>query len=187
MPIACTLLRELLKSNHTVYLVVTAAAMITIKQEMAISLSANPEACKKTLHKALNLDNIDNLNIYTNNDWYSPIASGSNVPDAMVVCPCSMATLAKIAHGLGDDLLTRAADVIMKERKNLVLVPRETPLSSTHLANMQKLAALNVSILPPVPAFYTHPKSIDDIIGFIVSRILDQLGHVNSLISRWGN
>ena len=96
-----------------------------------------------------------------------------------------MATLAKVAGGIGDDLICRAADVILKERKNLIIVPRETPLSSIHLANMLKLSDLGVSIIPPVPAFYTLPKTLDDVINFIVSRIMDQAGVNNDLTKRW--
>ena len=186
IPIAFNLLQQLLKAKCRVYLVITTAGMITVKQETGVSLSANPESCKATLAQYLDLENIDSLSVYTNNDWYSPMASGSSVSDAMVVCPCSMATLGKIAHGIGDDLLSRAADVVLKERKNLILVPRETPLSAVHLQNMQQLAVLGVSILPPVPAFYTHPQTIQDIIDFIVGRILDQIGVSNSLVERWG-
>lgn len=186
IPIAFSLLEQLLASC-VVHLVITTAGMITIKQETNISLSANPESCKLILTDHLKLKNVDNLFIYTNNDWFSPIASGSSVNDAMVICPCSMATLGKIANGIGDDLLSRAADVTMKERKNLVLVPRETPLSAIHLSNMQILAQLGVSILPPVPAFYTHPKSIQDIIDFVVGRILDQIGVPNQMMERWGH
>lgn len=187
VPIAFTLLQELLKADCTVHLIVTSAGMITVKQETQIPLSANPNTCKEILITELKLVNSNNLYIYTNNDWFSPVASGSSVDSAMVICPCSMATLGKVANGIGDDLLTRAADVIMKERKNLILVPRETPLSAIHLANMQCLAQLGVCILPPVPAFYNHPQSIEDIINFIVGRILDQIGISNQLMSRWGH
>lgn len=185
IPIAFTLLKELLSANCHVQLVITSAGMITAKQESGISLSANPNVTKRELFEHLKLSNSDNLHVYTNNDWYAPIASGSSVSDAMVVCPCSMATLGKVASGIGDDLLCRAADVVIKERKNLILVPRETPLSAIHLANMQKLAELGVCILPPVPAFYTHPKTIQDIIDNIVSRVLDQLHIQNNLSMRW--
>jgi 4-hydroxy-3-polyprenylbenzoate decarboxylase len=186
IPLAFTLLEQLLKSNCQVHMVITSAGVITAKQETGISLSANPNTTRDSLIKLLNLTNSENLHVYTNNDWYAPIASGTNVSDAMVICPCSMASLGKIANGIGDDLLCRAADVILKERKNLILVPRETPLSAIHLANMQKLAALQVCILPPMPAFYTHPKTVQDIIDFIVGRILDQLGLANSLVKPWG-
>ncbi|MCC2625281.1 MAG: aromatic acid decarboxylase [Burkholderiales bacterium] len=186
IPLAFTLLKQLLELNSQVHLVITSAGIITANQETGISLSANPNTTRNSLIKHLNLINCDNLYVYTNNDWYAPMASGTNVSDAMVICPCSMASLGKIASGIGDDLLCRAADVILKERKNLILVPRETPLSAIHLANMQKLAALQVCILPPMPAFYTHPKSVQDIVDFIVGRILDQLGLTNSLVKPWG-
>lgn len=186
IPIAFTLLKELLAIQCQVHVVLSAAAIITTKQETGLSLSGNPNTSKRELIEHLKLVNVDNLNVYTNNDWYAPIASGSSVSDAMVICPCSMATLGKVSNGIGDDLLCRAADVILKERKNLILVPRETPLSAIHLGNMQKLASLGVCILPPVPAFYTQPKTIQDIIDVIVSRILDQVGIENKLSSRWG-
>jgi 4-hydroxy-3-polyprenylbenzoate decarboxylase len=186
IPLAFTLLDQLLKLDCQVHLVITSAGAITANQETGISLSANPNTTRTNLIKHLNLVNSENLFVYTNNDWYAPIASGSGVSDAMVICPCSMASLGKVANGIGDDLLCRAADVILKERKNLILAPRETPLSAIHLANMQKLAALQVCILPPMPAFYTHPKSVQDIVDFIVGRILDQLGLKNSLVKPWG-
>ena len=185
-PIAFTLLEHLLELKCKVHLVVTSAGIITANQETGISLSANPNTTASCLIKELNLANSKNLFVYTNNDWYAPIASGTNVSDAMVICPCSMASLGKIANGIGDDLLCRAADVILKERKNLILVPRETPLSAIHLANMQNLARLQVCILPPMPGFYTHPKTVQDIVDFIVGRILDQLGLVHKLVESWG-
>jgi 4-hydroxy-3-polyprenylbenzoate decarboxylase len=187
MPIAFGLLKQLLILDCCVFLIITKAGMVTIKQETGISLSANPRNTKDILIEKLQLNHTENLFVYTNDDWFAPVASGSSVSDAMVVCPCSMATLGKVAAGIGDDLLSRAADVILKERKNLVLVPRETPLSVIHLTNMQSLASMGVSILPPVPAFYNHPQTIDDILNFIISRILDQLGIVNQLMQRWGD
>jgi 4-hydroxy-3-polyprenylbenzoate decarboxylase len=187
IPITFALLKELLaiKESIRVNLIITQAGMITIKQETGIAMNSNPNQAKETLVNELKLTNSENLFLYGNNDWYAPMASGSSVSDAMVICPCSMATLGKITAGIGDDLLIRAADVILKERKNLILVPRETPLSAIHLANMQKLAELGVSIILPVPAFYSHPKTIEDIINSIVSRILDQLGISNTLSKRW--
>ncbi|MCE2705537.1 MAG: UbiX family flavin prenyltransferase [Proteobacteria bacterium] len=187
IPITFALLKELLAINESirVNLIITQAGMITIKQETGIAMNSNPNQAKETLVNELKLTNSENLFLYGNNDWYAPMASGSSVSDAMVICPCSMATLGKITAGIGDDLLIRAADVILKERKNLILVPRETPLSAIHLANMQKLAELGVSIILPVPAFYSHPKTIEDIINSIVSRILDQLGISNTLSKRW--
>lgn len=190
IPIAFALLKQLLQPSYLgivdrVGVVVSQAGMVTIKQETDITLSANPHKTKEALIAALELVRADVLNIYTNNDWYAPIASGSSCGDVMVICPCSMATLGKVATGIGDDLISRAADVVLKERKNLIMVPRETPFNAIHLSNMYNLAKLGVSILPPVPAFYTHPKTIDDIINSIVSRILDQMGLNNNISPRW--
>ncbi len=114
------------------------------------------------------------------------ISSGSFPVSGMVIAPCSMRTVAALAQGLGDNLLTRAADVMLKERRPLVVVPRETPLSSIHLRNLLTLSDLGVSIVPPMPAFYNHPESVDDIVRHIVARTLDQLGIDNDLTRRWG-
>lgn len=188
IPIAFKLIYELItNSSCIVHLIITTAGIITIKQETGISLSVNPQITKRILIEKLQIEDPENLIVYTNQDWYAPQASGSSVFEDMVICPCSMATLAKIATGISEDLLTRASDVIIKERKNLIIVPRESPLSVIHLNNLLTLAKLGVSILPPVPAFYTFPQTIEDIINFIVSRILDQLKIPNKLILRWSH
>lgn len=114
------------------------------------------------------------------------ISSGSHPVDAMVVCPCSMNTLSAIAHGLADNLITRAADVTLKERRPLVVVPRETPLSLIHLRNMTALCEAGGRIMPPMPAFYNRPTSVDEVVSHIVARVLDQLGIPNELTRRWG-
>lgn len=185
MPFAAVLLQNLLQSNCAVNLVISQAGFITFHQEMNVALSATPSQTKEILVQNYLLENSELLNIYGIKDWYAPIASGSSVDDVMIICPCSMATLGKISAGIGDDLIARAADVILKERKNLIVVPRETPLSAIHLENMLKLAKLGVAVIPPVPAFYTHPQDIDDIVNFVVSRILDQAGIKNDLSKRW--
>ncbi|MBZ4653202.1 MAG: 3-octaprenyl-4-hydroxybenzoate carboxy-lyase [Peptococcaceae bacterium] len=123
---------------------------------------------------------------YANKDLGAAVSSGSFRTDGMVVIPCSMKTLAAIAHGYSDSLIQRAADVTMKERRKLILVPRETPLSSIHLENMLKLSRLGVVIMPPMPAFYHKPKDIIDIVDHLVARILDQLKIEHQLSSRWG-
>jgi len=128
----------------------------------------------------------DRLRVFGREEWFSPAASGSNPADAMVVCPCTMGTLAGIAQGLSDNLIERAADVTLKEGRKLVLVPRETPFSAIHLENMLKLARLGVVILPPNPGFYHHPQSVSDIVDFVVARILDHLGVAHELMPRWG-
>ena len=120
-------------------------------------------------------------------DWNAPVASGSNPADAMVVCPCSMGTLAAIAHGLSDNLIERAADVMLKERRKLILVPREAPFSTLHLENMLTLSKMDAVVLPANPGFYHHPQKVEDIIDFIVARILDQLGVPHELMARWGS
>ncbi len=185
MPIANSLLHNLLLSGTLVNLIISKAGLLTYHQEMGVVLSAKPEQSRATLLQTLSLANGELLQVYNNQDWYAPMASGSSVDDAMVICPCSMASLGRVALGCGEDLISRAADVCLKERKNLILVPRETPFSALHLENMLKLARLGVAILPPLPAFYTHPQTIQDIIDFIVSRILDQIGVSNQLVKRW--
>lgn len=114
------------------------------------------------------------------------ISSGSYLTAGMVIVPCSMKTLAGIAHGLSENLIGRAADVVLKERRKLVMVPRETPLNSIHLQNMLTLSNMGVQMVPPMPAFYNHPKSLDDVINHIVARVLDQFGIENDLTRRWG-
>lgn len=113
------------------------------------------------------------------------ISSGSFITEGMVIAPCSMRTVAAIAHGTGEQLLHRAADVILKERRRLVLVARESPLSEIHLENMLKLARMGVTILPPVPGFYNHPQTIDDLVNHVVTRVLDQFSIDSDLAKRW--
>lgn len=118
--------------------------------------------------------------------WTSPIASGSGAPDAMVICPCTTGTLAAVAAGNCNNLLERAADVVLKESRTLIVMPREMPFSTIHLENMLRLANAGAVIMPPNPAFYNLPKTIDDIIDFVVARVLDQLKIEQSLMPTWG-
>jgi 4-hydroxy-3-polyprenylbenzoate decarboxylase len=120
-------------------------------------------------------------------DYAAGIASGSFLTDGMAICPCSMDTLASVAHGLGSNLIHRAAAVHLKERRKLVVVPRETPLSGIQLANMARLADAGAVVLPAMPGFYHRPRSIDDLIDFVVARVCDQLGVEHELMRRWGN
>ena len=115
----------------------------------------------------------------------APFASGSNPPDAMVVIPCTMGTLGRIAHGYSEDVLLRAADVVLKERKKLILVPRETPLSLVHVKNMELLLLAGATILPANPGFYTNPKTVQEVVDTVVARVLDHLGLRQKLVARW--
>ncbi len=122
---------------------------------------------------------------YPNGNMAAPIASGSRPFDAMVICPCSMSTGAKIASGISDNLITRAASVALKERRRLVIVPRETPMSSIHLRNLATLAEAGAIVLPAAPAFYGKPQKVGDLVDFIAGRVLDSLGIENRLYRRW--
>jgi flavin prenyltransferase len=134
-----------------------------------------------------NLSETIGLPIWGVRDYKAPFASGSAGWDAMVIVPCSMGTVARVAHGISDTLLTRAADVVLKERRTLVVVPRETPLSVIHLENLAQLARAGAVILPAMPSFYSRPTSLDDAIDTVVGRILDHLAIEHSLVRRWGS
>lgn len=123
--------------------------------------------------------------MHSSGNMAATISSGSFRTEGMIIAPCSMRTAAAIAHGTGDNLLQRAADVVLKERRRLVLVPRESPLSEVHLENLLKLARIGVSIVPPMPAFYNHPQSLDDMVNHVVARVLDQFGIDASFARRW--
>ncbi|QEL56059.1 flavin prenyltransferase UbiX [Chromobacterium paludis] len=185
LPYGLRLIEALLAAQIRVWVLYSQAAQIVAKQEMDLTLPSRPADMKAWLLQRYPAAP-ELLEVYGREEWFAPAASGSNPPDAMVVCPCSMGTLAAIRHGMSDNLIERAADVCIKEGRKLVLVPRETPLSAIHLENMLELARLGVVILPPAPGFYTHPKSVDDMVDFIVSRMLDQLGVEQTLTPRWG-
>ncbi len=180
------LLECLLAADLRVYLLLSQAAHIVAKQELGIALPARASDLEKQLSDGLNARD-GQLRVFGREDWSAPVASGSNPADAMVVCPCSMGTLAAIAHGLSDNLIERAADVMLKEQKKLILVPREAPFSTLHLENMLALSRMNAVILPANPGFYHRPQSVEDVVDFIVARILDQLGIQHELMVRWGD
>jgi len=180
------LLECLLAADLRVYLLVSQAAHIVAKQELDIALPARAIDLEKQLSEGMQARE-GQLRVFGREDWNAPVASGSNPADAMVVCPCSMGTLAAIAHGLSDNLIERAADVMLKERRPLVLVPRETPLSAIHLDNMLTLARAGAVILPPAPGFYDRPQSVADLVDFVVARVLDQLRVAHALGPRWGD
>ena len=185
MPYGIRLLECLIASDISVYLLYSQAAQVVAKQEMDLVLPGHKTELASLFIQRFNAKP-GQLSVFGREEWFAPVASGSNPADAMVICPCSMGTLASIASGLSDNLIERAADVMIKEKRPLIIVPRETPFSALHLENMLKLARMNVTILPPNPGFYHHPKSIEDLIDFVVSRILDQLNIANDLMPRWG-
>ncbi|MBP2172192.1 UbiX family flavin prenyltransferase [Methanococcus voltae] len=167
------LLEELKKDESVITsLVVSKMGISTIKYELNMDI-----------HDFYKLAD----NVYNEDDFYAPIASGSHKFDSAVVVPCSMKSVSAVANGYADNLIARVCDICLKEHRKLVLITRETPLNAIHLENMTKLAKLGVVIMPPVPAFYSFPKTVDDIIYFTVGRILDNLRIKNNLVKRWGD
>jgi 4-hydroxy-3-polyprenylbenzoate decarboxylase len=179
------LFEECLKSKIKIQFITSQPGQIVLGMETDLKLTGSPQKMRQQLASYFDADP-ELIQVYAKDQWTAPPASGSSVADAMVVCPCTMGSLASIASGTSDNLIHRAADVAIKERKTLILVPRETPFSSIHLENMLKLSRLGVVILPPNPGFYQGVSSVADLVDFIVSRILDQLGIDNSLSPRWG-
>src|SRR5574343_1853301 len=167
LPYGLRLLDCLLAAGCRVQLLYSQAAQVVARQEMNLELPSRPADARQALLARLpSAVNPENLQIYGREEWFAPVASGSNPPDAMVICPCSMGTLAAIAQGLADNLIGRAADVALKERRPLILVPRETPFSAIHLENMLRLAHAGAVILPPNPGFSHHPQSVDALLAF---------------------
>ena len=186
MPYGLRLLDCLLAAGCKVQLLYSQAAQVVARQEMAVDLPSRPSEAKAAMLARFPHADPDKLAVYGREEWFAPVASGSNPPDAMIICPCSMGTLAAIAQGLADNLIERAADVVLKEGRKLVLVPRETPFSAIHLENMLRLSRVGAVILPPSPGFYQHPQSVQDIVDFVVARVLDQIGVPHALMQRWG-
>ena len=184
MPYALTLLKELVKSQEKIYVMISQAANTVIAMETDLNLGSDTKAIEKNLTQYLDAKD-GQIEVFSKNQWTAPVASGSNPPRAMVVCPCTMSTLSAIAHGSADNLMHRAADVVIKEQKKLILVPRETPYSAIHLENMLKLARLGVAIIDANPAFYQNPQTIDDLVNFVVARILDHLDVNHDLAPPW--
>ncbi|MDQ6955450.1 MAG: flavin prenyltransferase UbiX [Mariprofundaceae bacterium] len=179
------LMQKLLKENIFLHVLLSDAACVVLKQECDLLLPEKAAGKSKMLAEYLGVD-ATSLCCYEKHDWFSPAASGSSNIRQMVVVPCSMGTLAGIANGISDHLIERAADVMIKERKQLILVPRETPLSAIHLEHMLKLSRLGVDMIPAMPGFYHRPKAIDELIDFMVDRILDHLHVNNAEAKRWG-
>lgn len=180
-PYAVKLLEQLLAADRQVWLIVTSHGLRLLRTELDID-------SVDSLRKAVGADAWRRLvTVYDDADRGAAPASGSARNAGMVVCPCSMGTLSAISVGASRSLVERAADVMLKERRTLILVPRETPLSAIHLQNMLRLSRAGAVILPAAPGFYNKPTTIDDLVNFVVARVLDQLGVDHALVRRWGS
>ncbi len=185
-PYALRLLQQLLAAEQRVALIVSQAARVVLAQETDLDLGADLKTAQQALASRFG-PAAGRYQLFGDKDWMSPVASGSNASPLMIVCPCSMGTLAAISQGMSDNLLERAADVTIKESKRLILVPREMPLSEIHLENMLRLARMGAKILPAMPGFYQRPGHMDELIDFVVGRILDHAQLPHHLGPRWGD
>ncbi len=179
------LLDYLSAKGHKIYLSITKEGLLIIKDEIGLDLSGSETEVNKKLKRYFKVSG-EAISYFSEDNLSSPVASGSVKIDGMIVAPCSMKALSAIANGFSSNLIERAADVTLKEKRLLIAVPRETPLNSIHLDNMLKLSKMGVYIVPPSPAFYNHPRSVDDMVDFIVGRILDCMNIKNNLYKRWG-
>lgn len=184
-PYALRLLEMLVYADYQVYVLISSAAKVVFATEEDLKIPGKPEAAAAFFTERFNA-RPGQITVCGKEEWFSPVASGSAAPKQMVVCPCSTGTLSAIACGASDNLIERAADVVLKERGQLIMVPREMPLSSLHLENMLKLSQMGVVMMPAAPGFYHQPQSIADLIDFVVARILDHLGVDQQLMARWG-
>lgn len=176
--------RELLARGHGVVLIASRAGRQVLAHELDFEL---PErGAEGAVAEWLGLGDDAKLRHVSDDDLFDPICSGSSAPDAVLIVPCSMGTLGAIAAGTASSLIERAADVALKERTKLILVPRETPLNLIHLRNMVSVTEAGAIVLPPMPAFYHKPKSVDEMVDFVVGKVLDQLGVDHDLFKRWG-
>ena len=180
-PYALELLRTLIGAGRSVHLTISPSGAQVLREELGIDL-----ALDRFDPASFGSPGLGRLVYHHYQDFSAGIASGSFPTGGMVVVPCSMSTLASIAHGITSNLVTRAADVHLKERRKLILVPRETPLSLVHIENMASVTRAGAVVLPAMPGWYHRPVSLDDLVRFIVSRICDQLGVANAITPRWG-
>jgi 4-hydroxy-3-polyprenylbenzoate decarboxylase len=184
-PYALRLLECLVRAGCRVWVLVSQPGQIVLSMETDLELPGRPAEMTRRLTERFGA-RPGQIEVFGPQQWTAPPASGSAAPDAMVICPCTTGTLAAVATGVSRSLLERAADVVIKERRRLVLVVRETPLSAIHLEHMLALARLGVVILPACPGFYHGVERVQDLVDFVVARVLDQLGIDNDLVPRWG-
>jgi len=179
------LMEELVRRGFLLTVSVSPSGQLVCREETGLDLSGDPLTATGRLcaHLGVKLG----VEVAASDDLFAASASGSAAPEAMIVAPCSMGTMARIACGISGNLIERAADVMLKERRPLLLVPRETPLSEIHLENMLRLSRAGARIIPAMPAFYHQPESIDDLVNFVVGKVLDQMDIANDLFKRWGD
>lgn len=182
---ALRLLECLLAGGCHVYLLISKPGQIVIGMDTDLKLPGR-SADMQRFFEQRHPDVPGRLEVLGLDQWTAPLASGSGAPDAMVVCPCTTGTLAALAAGHCTSLLERAADVVLKEQRKLIVMPREMPFSVIHLENMLRLARAGAVIMPPNPGFYQHPQRIEDLVDFVVARVLDHLGVEQELVPRWG-
>ena len=180
------LLQCLIEAQRSLYLMVSQAAQVVINMETELQVPGRPDEIQAFFSERYGAAP-GQLQVFGRQQWTAPVASGSNPPEAVVICPCTTGTLASVANGICDDLIDRAADVALKERRKLILVVRETPFSTIHLENMLRLAQAGAVIMPANPGFYFRPARVDDLVDFMVARVLDHLGVVHELAARWGD
>lgn len=185
MPYALTLIQSLVDAGVQLHLLVSSAARVVLKTESQLDVPVSPKTAME-FWTGLTGAKEGQIRCYGKEEWFSPVASGSAAPKTMLVCPCSMSTVSAISIGSSNTLIERAADVVLKERGQLILVPREMPFSLIHLENMTRLTQLGATIMPACPGFYHQPESIQDLVNFVVARILDHLAIEQSLVTPWG-
>lgn len=181
---AMRVLECLIAAQIEVYVMVSKAARAVLAWEADVQLPSQTRAAVSYLNQRFGARD-GQLRVFGNEEWTAPVASGSSAPRAMVICPCSMGTLAAVAMGSSQNLIARAADVAIKEQRRLIVVPRETPFSVIHLRNMMTLAELGVTVLPANPGYYGRPHQVQDLVDFVAARILDHLEVEHDLGPRW--
>jgi flavin prenyltransferase len=179
------LIECLVQAGLRVYLLVSQAGQVVLRMETGLEVPARPAEAEVFFTDRYGAQP-GQIRVFGRQEWTAPVASGSNPPEAMVVCPCTTGTLARVAAGFSQDLIDRAADVALKEGRKLILVVRETPFSTIHLENMLRLARAGATIMPANPGFYFNPTRIEEIVDFMVARVLDHLGVPHRLTDRWG-
>ncbi|MBB5172894.1 UbiX family flavin prenyltransferase [Texcoconibacillus texcoconensis] len=176
------IIQSMLEANHRVHVVISEAGWQVFEQELALD-TTDRNLCLQSLFS----DYGEGWSYHTLQDFSAPIASGSYKNDGMIIAPCSMGTLSKLAQGTSSNLLERTADVMLKEKRPLIIVPRETPLNEIHLENMAKLSRVGAQVVPAMPGFYQRPETLDDLVDFVVGKVLDQLNVNHHLFKRWGD